>query len=140
MQTFITDFNMTQNAKNLDNKRCGKQRVECCQILKCLLIEESRWKCHPAVKMWKGYERFLTRKYLKAIITEWSLRGFNGEKCYDHFRRFSEIVIDKELIQPYWFTEDFIESHRSNLIRKFPEYYKPLFPNTKENLPYIWPI
>jgi hypothetical protein len=37
-------------------------------------------------------------------------------------------------------TSEFIEAHRSNLIRKKPEYYRSLFPDTKENLFYIWPI
>ena len=62
MQTFITDFDMAQNAKKLDDKRLGKQRIEALQIANCLLVKESRWKNHPAVKMWKGYERFLIRK------------------------------------------------------------------------------
>lgn len=139
MQTFITDFNMAQNAKNLDNKRCGKQRVEGIQIANCLLVQESRWKNHPAVKMWKGYEKYLIHEYLHTIIIEWQSRGFKNDKCWIHFRNLSTLVIRKELIKPPWITSEFIESHRSNLIRKNPDFYKPLFPNTQEGLEYIWP-
>lgn len=31
-------------------------------------------------------------------------------------------------------------SHRSNLIRKLPSHYGPLWPNVPDNLPYIWPV
>ena len=144
MQTFITDFDMEQNAKNLDNKRLGKQRVEALQIADCLLVKESRWKNHPAVKMWKGYEGFLILEYLREILIEWEERGFKNEKCREHWGKFKNIIFngDKKIIynEPFWLKSDFIETHRSNLIRKNREYYKKLFPNTKEGLEYIWPV
>jgi len=146
MQTFITDFDMEQNAKNLDNKRLGKQHVECCQIAMCLLEKESKWKNHPAVKMWKGYEPFLIETYLKAILIEWEIRGFKGEKCWNHYDRLHKAVQQLRIHKyaywqiPSWLTKDFIEAHRSNLIRKNKDYYKSKFPNTKEGLDYIWPI
>jgi hypothetical protein len=34
----------------------------------------------------------------------------------------------------------FHESHKSNLIRKDPSFYKPKFKNTVEGLQYIWSI
>lgn len=143
MQTFITDFDMAQNAKNLDNKRLGKQRVEALTIATCLLEKENGWKNHPAVKMWKGNENYLILEYLPAIFKEWKSRGFKNEKCenwYDKLLFFINNQIFILTLRPTWMIQDFIEAHRSNLIRKNPEHYKPLFPNTKENLPYIWPV
>ena len=39
-----------------------------------------------------------------------------------------------------WLTDDLILSHRSNLIRKAPEHYAPLWPDVPDNLPYVWPV
>lgn len=41
---------------------------------------------------------------------------------------------------PPWLTDEFCLSHRSNLIRKNPDYYRPLWPDVPDNLPYIWPV
>lgn len=141
MNTFITDHNIVKSAKNLDNRRLGKQRVEAIQIANCLLVKESRWKNHPAVKMWKGYEKYLVQTYLFEILWEWSHRGFKNLKCLEHFENLY-YNFSKNLVweKPYWLTNEFIEAHRSNLIKKNSEYYKPLFPNTKEDLGYIWPL
>lgn len=142
MQTFITNFNLTQSAQNLDNKRLGKQRVEAIQIARCLLVKENRWDSHPAVKMWRGHESILLL-YIYVHIYEWHfVRGFKSEKCIDYYNELTSIHSSngKYYSSPPWLTKEFIEAHRSNLIRKLPEHYKPLFPNTKEGLPYIWPV
>ena len=141
MQTFITDFNMAQNAKNLDNKRLGKQRVEGLQIASCLLEKETRWKNHPTVKMWKGYEEFLLYFYLNWIFDQWLRRGYKNEKCTETYERLCNICKYpgfENIKTPLWLSIQFIESHRSNLIRKNPEFYRPLFLDTKEGLEYIW--
>jgi hypothetical protein len=143
MQTFLIDFDMDKNAKSLDNKRLGKQRLESLQIASCLLEKETRWKNHPAVKMWKGYENYLMMEYISAIFSEWENKGFKNEKCkiwYDRLMFFINNQIFIFIKKPDWLTEEFIESHRSNLIRKNKEFYRPLFPNTKEGLEYIWPV
>ena len=82
MQTFLPFMDIEKSAKCLDTKRLGKQRVEALQIFECLMVKETRWKNHPAVKMWKGYEGFLLYEYLNKILNEWEqVRGFNNEKC-----------------------------------------------------------
>jgi hypothetical protein len=44
-------------------------------------------------------------------------------------------------VAPSWFgDEEFHRSHRSNLVRKAPEHYAPLFePGLPADLPYVWP-
>jgi hypothetical protein len=154
MQTFITDHNMAVSASNLDDKRLGKQRVEALQIFECLMVKETRWKNHPAVKMWKGYDGFLLNNYIKSILFEWEYnRKFRNEKCRNKYNYYVEeyyikvhernkwIPINQmNFVKPYWITDEFIEAHRSNLIRKDPGHYRPLFPNIKEGLEYIWPV
>ena len=41
---------------------------------------------------------------------------------------------------PSWLTEKFCASHRSNLLRKNPEFYSQYEWKEPNNLPYIWPV
>jgi len=140
MQTFLVTYDPSDTAKILDSKRLGKQRVETIQILNILLDETCTrgWRNHPAVRMWKGYEAYLVKVYLKAMIDEWKNRGFKGPKCEAHYNRLYKLVEKQKPIAPSWLNENFFLSHKSNLVRKNSQYYKPLF-NIEGDLPYIWP-
>ena len=147
MQTFLPYTDPLKCAEVLDNKRLGKQRVEAIQILQILtgIKKDSKWKNHPAVKMWKGYESFLLWVYLGNILQEWEDRGYANVLCIDHFvalhRKLNSLGLRyKDIKAPSWLTEDFCRHHQSNLIRKNPTYYGPLFPGVPYNLPYIWPV
>jgi hypothetical protein len=146
MQTFITDHNVSIAAKNLDNTRLGKQRVEALQIFECLEVPESKsyqnksMRNHKAVQMWEGYSKFLIEVYVAEILYQWQeVRGFNNSKCFTKYMKYRNIVGEYPIIRPHWITDEFIEAHRSNLIAKYPGFYRPLFPNTKDGLEYIWP-
>jgi len=141
MQTFITDFDLEKSAGNLDDKRLGKQRLEAVQIAKILLgMIDSRWKNHPAVLMWKGYEPFLIKKYLRSIIKEWVKRGYKNNIILKDYKILYRAVYHMEPIAPSWVTKELIISHRSKLIAKDPEYYGPKWPDTPADLEYIWPV
>lgn len=48
---------------------------------------------------------------------------------------------NKNIVFPKWLGNDkFHASHRSNLLRKKPEYYSSFGWKESDNLPYIWPI
>ncbi len=129
---------MERNARNLDNRRLGKQRIEAIQILRTLLgISSQGWKHHPIVKMWRGYEPYLLKVYLKAIMGEWAARGYCNEKCTNHVNELLPLV-PGEPVAPPWIDEPFMRSHRSNLVRKDPGFYRPRFPDIPADLPYDW--
>jgi len=132
MQTFITDTDFHKIAKTLDNKRLGKQRVEAMQILNTLNPDYTNkgWKHHPAVLMWEGYESTL-RSYLSAMIKEWKSRGFKNT---------IEVKGSKSNKKPWWLCGKLIVSHRSNLIRKNPEFYSQYNWNLPDDIPYYWPV
>lgn len=135
MQTFLPYSNMYQSALCLDNKRLGKQRVEVLQILKALK-EGGGWSNHPATKMWKGYERALIL-YGSLICIEWKQRGFQ-DTCFDKLTKY--LNIEESIILPSWFgNESFHASHRSNLLRKDPNYYEQFGWTEPNDLPYFWP-
>lgn len=54
MTTFIIIGNFIINARLLDNKRLGKQRVEAYQILNTIL-NGGKWSKHPIVIAWTNF-------------------------------------------------------------------------------------
>jgi hypothetical protein len=144
MQTFIPHSDIDETARVLDTKRLGKQRVETVQIVRKLLdlTAKKGWANHPAVRMWRGYEAYLVKIYLRKIMNEWIRRGYKNDLCEKHWKEFIEHpkIKDEKPVVPNWITSEFCKSHQSNLIRKLPEHYGKLFPDVSDNLPYIWPV
>jgi len=137
MQTFLPYESFAQSAKCLDRQRLGKQRVEVMQLLKALAGETIGWVNHPACKMWRGYERWLVA-YGGTICGEWVGRGYRDTCLTKIIELGSKFPTYSE--QPPWLGDEaFHRSHQSNLIRKDPAHYGPLFPGVPNDLPYIWP-
>ena len=143
MQTFLPYASYADSAKALDYRRLGKQRVEAWQILNVLYAEsmvagvKRGWQHHPAVRMWKGSERALC-VYGIMICEEWIRRGYKDTM---RERFVSQLQCFAGRITPPWFgSDDFHRAHQSNLVRKDPKFYGPLFPSVPDNLPYVWPI
>lgn len=67
MQTFLPCPDFGRTAACRDARRLGKQRVEALQMLNALGDSAHRWRNHPAVRMWSGYEPAL-RLYMNTII------------------------------------------------------------------------
>ena len=139
MQTFYPAIGFPDCAKTLDDKRLGKQRVECLQILKALRGETKGWRNHPATLMWYGHEEALTI-YMNCCIDEWVRRGFkNTMQRLALFpsmpdRYWPDWILDWEVRQKV------IDSHRSNLLRKDPVFYGQYGWNVPPDLPYFWPV
>jgi len=135
MQTFLPEPSFEISAICLDYRRLGKQRVECKQILNALL-HNGGWKNHPAVTMWRGHE-YLLAKYAIEICDEWLRRGYKDtlkpffeDVCLDHTK----------LKEPWWLgNKTFHDSHKSNLVRKLPDYYRRFWPEMPSDMPYLWP-
>lgn len=136
MQTFLPYQSFTRSLACLDNRRLGKQRVEALQILNALEPgSTSRWRNHPAVKMWRGHEKSLAL-YHDAAIFEWVSRGFNNHMELKIMNNPTGTFPEK----PLWITELFCSAHRSNLLRKDPVFYGKYGWTEPDYLPYIWPV
>lgn len=138
MQTFLPYESVTLSAQTLDRQRLGKQRVETYQILNVLLHNKKGWSNHPAVNMWRGYEQYLIL-YGQLMSAEWIARGYKDTM----FFKFSEMAAETDgpLVEPWWLGDkDFHDSHKSNLLRKDPEFYGKLNWDVPIDLPYIWPV
>jgi len=138
MQTFLPYSDFQKSAKCLDNKRLGKQRVECLQILNCLLVKETRWKNHPAVLMWRGYENWLVG-YGSWICSEWINRRFK-DTCYGKIVDMGAYIYHYPKEPPPWLEDERLHSsHRSNLLRKNSDWYGQYNWTEPNDLSYFWP-
>lgn len=132
MQTFLPYPSFAMSASVLDRQRLGKQRVEAWQILQALNGQSKGWINHPAVKMWRGYEDALNY-YGHVICCEWRKRGYKD-------RMMERFALLPRVKYPPWFGQnDFHAAHRSNLLRKNPEWYSRFGWSEPDNLPYVWP-
>ncbi len=149
MQTFLPYADFVQSAHALDRKRLGKQRVETIQVVRALTRPGYGWANHPATLMWSGFEEALGR-YGFACCEAWTELGF-GDTCaltiatdlraagIDTVRTQSELAAADAL--PAWLGDEALHrSHRSALVRKDREHYRPLFPDVPDDLPYVWPV
>ncbi len=149
MQTFLPYPDFEQSARALDVRRLGKQRVETIQVVRALTRPAYGWAHHPAVLMWKGYEEALGC-YGLTCCRVWTEHGF-GDTCAETIladlgefgvrtvRTQAELAAGEAL--PPWLGQERVHlSHRSALVRKDPERYRPLFPDVGDDLPYDWPV
>ena len=146
MQTFLPYASFRKSFECLDYRRLGKQRVEAFQLLVAngdpwaLEVRARRtgktdtpkgWVNHPAAVMWRHYNACL-RSYYNLCIEEWVKRGYNSTM---------EMAPLPDTIEiPMWLGNDaFHASHRSNLLRKDPEYYGQFGWSEPHDLEYVWP-
>src|SRR5579875_424711 len=138
MQTFLPYPDFAVTAEVLDTARLGKQRVETYQIVRTLDGVTRGWRNHPAVRMWRGYEPALLQ-YGLAICDEWDRRGYPDTvraKLAVHERESGQPVVP-----PPWLGDEALHaSHRSNLLRKDPDWYGRFGWAEPPDLPYVWPI
>jgi hypothetical protein len=145
MQTFLPVASFAETATILDYRRLGKQRVEAFQILETLAGISVQWRNHPAVVMWRGCE-FALGDYGMTMCREWRQRGYTDNME----ARFLEVLIEgmsvgkldpaRNGLTPWWIgSERFHQSHRSQLLRKDPEYYRKYWPYDRDDLDYVWP-
>ncbi len=149
VQTFLPYSDFERSARALDRKRLGKQRVETIQVIRALTWPGYGWANHPAALMWRGFEEALGR-YGITCCEVWTDLGF-ADSCaltmitdlraagVEQVRTQSELADANAL--PQWLGDPAVHrSHRSALVRKDPEHYRPLFPDVADDLPYVWPV
>lgn len=142
MQTFLPFPGFAASAAALDSPRLGKQRVETLQLLRALTIPDYGWQRHPATRMWMGHIPALAA-YGLAMVDEWVGRG-NADSTRANIAEFAPEPADgapgSELALPPWLGDESLHrSHRSNLVRKDPQYYGTMFPDCTAGLEYVWP-
>jgi hypothetical protein len=130
MQTFLPSANPATAARMLDSKRLNKQILECYQILNVLSGKSPTggWRNHPAVLMWKGYERGLWT-YVQAMIIEAKYRGIKTENNEANLNRLKDQCWNQwGSNRPSFWTDNnklmrVVTTHKASLFDKDPMYY-----------------
>lgn len=147
MQTFLVKKSYHESLKLMDNNRLVNQFEEAMHLLRVNFGLTDGYASHPAGKMWRGYEHALI-SYADYCLHERPRRFGNPRQKADGVSastrlaelRGSQWPLPAFEYPPWRHDLDFYRSHRSNLIRKDPGFYGPLFPNTPRLMPYLWPI
>ena len=135
MNTFLPLPDYKASAEVLDDKRLGKQRVECLQLVNTLLGKSTGWKNHPCTRMWQGRVNALI-EYGLEICYEWVRRGFKDTVSEQLYALFDQ----NDNRQPYWLGSYKLHySHQCNLLRKDLKHYGQYWPNLEISMPYFWP-
>ena len=142
MQTFITSSYPAETAKELDNKRLNKQALEAWQILMALTNlkpdgsdrNSKAWINHPAVKMWRGSERYLLY-YIYIMVGEWIDRGYKSSIYEKAKKTYISALMknrisngDVETSRPSWLSNEeelkkVVDGHRRALLVKNYDWY-----------------
>ena len=95
--------------------------------------------------MWRGRTPALVA-YGLAVVRAWQARG-HADSTYELITEFAPQVedltqadlADRGLL-PTWLGDGRLHlSHRSSLLRKNPDFYRPVFGDVPDDLPYHWP-
>lgn len=158
MQTFLPQADLHTSAYFLDSKRLNKQILEGYQILNVLSGKSKTggWRNHPAVLMWRGFERGLW-EYIQAMIQEAKMRGIKTENNEANLNDLKDQCWEDwgDKVPSFWKDETklmrVITTHRANLFHKDPIYYVeyqsavsspyniPCCPDKKLPCKYYWP-
>jgi Pyrimidine dimer DNA glycosylase len=145
MQTFLPYPDFARSAEVLDVPRLGKQRVETLQVLRALELGDYGWRSHPVVRMWRGRTSALVA-YGLTVVRAWTALG-HADSTHELIAEFApevEPLTQADLAErgllPSWLGDERVHrSHRSALVRKDPQFYRPLFRDVPDDLPYHWP-
>lgn len=125
---------MKESVSCLDNKRLGNQIYR-----EALTLIRGGWPNHPCSKLWINHKYALS-KYCLFGLEELKNRGRYYPHWFEVFNNYLKEFPDNGLPSIIG-NEQFHLSHKSNLIRKNPLYYRPIFGNDiPDNLPYVWSI
>ena len=140
MITWMTRMSYLDTAADLDSDMLMQLAQESSELVREMLtVGENQ---SPTVRMWQGYEVALAA-YSASMEVELATRG-----VFTHLHLETATLIrdlgrsdDNEYDAPPWLEDaDVLRSHRSNLVRRWPEQYGNSWAKTPELWPYIWPF
>jgi hypothetical protein len=117
--------------RSLDPLRLGNQVYN-----EGMVLFNGGWPRHPASLMWRGYRSALARYVLAGV----DVLQERGSSDVTYLRAKLKPVAEKDPAQPNWLGQRaFHRSHKSNLLRKDPRWYRQFRWDCGSELPYIWP-
>ncbi|URP21718.1 hypothetical protein SEA_KATE_52 [Microbacterium phage Kate] len=145
MMTWMPNKSLFDSAEALELDQLAVATVEGASLFNEMLYGEptdGQMKAPvPLIGMWAGYEAALAA-YVAACATTMVRYGVSAtnralqlSQSLVALRRHEEVPF----VLPPWFEDlDVLRSHRSNLMRRWPESYS--WRGTPQRMPYLWPI
>ncbi len=156
MNTFLPYNDFKKVAQCLDRQRLNKQILEGTQIIDVILKKNNLidnpngkqgWWSHPVYKLWTDNRGqifvYQLIDYIDILYKEWIDRGYKNttwlpkKENYLKLIRENEHLFGNKDIELFW-SKEFQEIMRANLIRKDKDYYQKFFGDIKEQEGYIW--
>lgn len=146
MITWMTRMSFFDSAQDLEVNQLTLQFLEAESLFNELVFGEANPDCGsaptPLIGMWRGYEGALAG-YAVACASALVAHGVHcGVRALEIATTVRELRMAGDptpFEQPPWIMDvDFLTSHRSNLMRRWPTAYS--FPRIAKDMPYLWPI
>jgi hypothetical protein len=137
MQTFLAYPEYIGSMMVLDKHRLGNQVYR-----EGKTLATGGWPNHPASKMWRGHENSLC-DYLLAGVYAMSIRGWHKPEVVERWRTYFMELRETfpDTGPPFWVGDPaFHAAHRSNLLRKNPDWYAQFGWTEPDDLEYVWPV
>lgn len=146
LQTLLPQINFFQALGHLDNATLSRQRLEAASIFKVLVNRAGNSTeivkvAKRSADAWRGYEYGLA-VYAMAACKVWSDRRLGHDTITANIALILKTRgISKDYKLPPWIGDLWVHrSHRSQLVTADPKYYGGKWPNTPEQMPFIWPV
>lgn len=144
--TWITRMSLFDSAADLELPQLALAQRESESLFNELVFgepnEEHGSAPAPLVGMWIGYEAALAAYSVACAITLVGHGVSSGVRSLEMANTLTQLRRNGDpapFEMPPWIEDiDFLMSHRSNLMRRWPDVYK--FPRNPTDMPYLWPI
>lgn len=143
MMTWMTRMSFFDTAADLEVDLLATSYYDSVGLFDFLVYQEGDLaENHPAVRMWQGYHVALGM-YAAATASTLVVHGISvGLETMKMAGAVEEMRREEEqpFVLPPWIKDtDVLRSHRSNIVRRWPE-YADVWPGTPERMPYLWPF
>lgn len=135
--TLFPNIGFFKSLRPLDDARLSKQRQDALRILKGLM-GDPEVPHHLSQDGWVGFE-YPLGVYGMSACSEWQNKRGHRDRLAFEIHEILESMPHEMTVPPWMEDLNFHRSHRSYLIRKWPQHYAPMWPNTPENMPLLWP-
>lgn len=146
MMTWMTRMSLLDSAEDLALPQLAVARRESEALFGELVFgeadEEHGSAPTPLVLMWSGYEAALAAYSVSCAVALVAHGVTDGNRALEVAKTVREMRQNGDPMNfemPPWHQDiDVLMSHRSNLMRRWPESYK--FPRNPSDMPYLWPV
>jgi len=143
-QLWMTRMSLFDTAADLEVDLLATAHEDSVRLFNALVYQndEELTDSHPLVRMWQGYHVAVGayNAALAATMAQHRISfGTRALKVAGVVRQMRGDAPDPFVMPPWVEDADVLRSHRSNIVRRWPE-YDGVWPKTPERMPYLWPF